>query len=81
MPKEQEEMMEDTISRNSPPAIYDSIDLVNGRSVNMGPPPPLPTNHPLSPPHHVHNNHVTQTTLMSSETSDTEDNTGSSMMS
>ena len=81
MPKEQEEMMEDTISRSSPPAIYDSIDLVNGRSVNMGPPPPLPTNHPLSPPHHAHNNHVTQTTLMSSETSDTEDNTGSSMMS
>lgn len=67
----------------SPPAIYDSIDLVNGRSVTMtsAPPPPPPLNHhPLSP---LRNNdgRVTQSVLMSSEASDTEDNTGSSMMS
>ena len=73
----------DENGRHSPPAIYDSIDPVNGRSVTMSvaPPPPPPMNHhPLSP-HRNHDGHVTQSVLMSSEASDTEDNTGSSMMS
>ncbi|XP_019851636.1 PREDICTED: hemicentin-1-like [Amphimedon queenslandica] len=86
-PKDVEDMDMVHIDENgrerSPPAIYDSIDLVNGRSVTMSvaPPPPPPLNHhPLSPQRN-NDGRVTQSVLMSSEASDTEDNTGSSMMS